>query len=52
METKELIMQDPPVEREMATYRFVYVDMGMPEPTLILQYYPEIDQINLVDLYS
>ena len=41
------------IEREMATYRFVYREMmpGSP-PQLVLQYYPEIEMANLLDLYQ
>ncbi len=37
----------------MATYRFVYMDAGLGQkPELTLQYYPEIQQIHLVDIYQ
>jgi hypothetical protein len=40
------------VEREMATYKFYYMpDPESGEDILMISYFPEVEEINLVDLY-
>ncbi len=47
----ETLNQDS-IEREMATYRFNVIQNQESESEIQIQYYPEIEQMNLVDVYE
>ncbi len=51
MEEGNAFEEEQVLEREMATYRFILTDSDQGQ-ALVLQYYPEIDQVTLYDLYQ
>ena len=52
LNTSHMNEEEDRLPREMATYNFVYVtDAESGECKLMIRYFPEVHDINLVDLY-
>ena len=52
LNTSHMNEEEDRLPREMATYNFVYVtDAESGECKLMIRYFPEVQDVNLVDLY-